>query len=268
MSKKEIIEKNNAAFLPIKEDSKLMEKITADAGQNIDHVEAEDLAFPRIKILQATSKEIKKSHELYVEEAEEGDMLNTLTSKVIKGDEGFLFIPAKRTISYLEWSSDFQLIANYGDDPTVYNDCMINEKGEHIAENGNEVVKNYNVFGYLIDIENKNYEIAIIPMSKSKMRVMKKWNTLIMGLCDKKTSKQLPSYAGVYRIKTIPQTYKNNSWFNYDIKFMNYTLAISDIGEKIYNKCRELFESMTAGKIKPKVNYEKETNETEEGDKI
>ena len=51
-----------------------------DAGSGLENVTSEDMAIPRLKILQALSPEVNKNDGKYVEGASAGDVINTVTN--------------------------------------------------------------------------------------------------------------------------------------------------------------------------------------------
>jgi len=236
--------------------------MSADTEEYQDDTNMGDLQIPRLKILQAMSPELQKANvSKYVEGTEAGDLFNTLTQKTIRGDEGLLFVPIKRRVIYLEWKgTDGKgvLVNNYEEDDSAFHEATINKEGLHISKTGNNIVKTYETLGFVIDIENKDFQTIMISMSKTQTKKMKKFNSLIRLLQDPVTKKQFPEYAGVYKITSIIESNDHGSWFNYEIDF-KYKLdapELKGLGSIIYNKAKELRESYQT--VSYKTNYKEE----------
>jgi len=106
------------------------------------------------------------------------------------------------------------------------------------------------VFGYVVDMKTYNYSEVLISMSKTQVKKIKQWNAMIRSLTDIKTGNQLPSFAGVYKIKTTPESNDMGSWFNYDINFAGYTIAIPQVGSIIYKKAKDFADLVKSNAIK------------------
>jgi hypothetical protein len=239
MTKVKSVEENGIEFKL--EDKSLIDLMTQDAKEYIDLTEVEDLAIPRVRILQSGSKEVKKADPDRIEGAEEGDFLNTLTNEIMKGDAGIYFVPVKRQISYVEWKDLKKgggLINNFGNDATAYNNAEVDDKGRHLSKAGNEIIRTSDVYGYIVNTKDSSFTEVLISFTKTQTKKMKKWNTLIRTLLDT-TGKQLPEYAGCYKLTTVPESNDQGSWFNYEVKFAGYTLGIPTIGKMLYNKAKD-----------------------------
>ena len=71
-----------------------------DSGEGFDGTTASDLSIPFINVLQSNSPEIVEN---LIPGAQMGDMVNTVTKELIKGKDGFNFIPVYKEESWVEW---------------------------------------------------------------------------------------------------------------------------------------------------------------------
>ena len=76
----------------------------ADAFGGLKNVKSESLALPILKLLQNGSGEAQKRNQNYVEGAEPGMLLNTVTKKLYQGDKGINVIPCHYKLEYQEWA--------------------------------------------------------------------------------------------------------------------------------------------------------------------
>ena len=76
----------------------------ADAQAGFENVKTESLAPPILKLLQNGSAEAQKRNQNYVEGAEPGMFLNTVTKQLYNGDKGIQVIPCHYKLEYQEWA--------------------------------------------------------------------------------------------------------------------------------------------------------------------
>ena len=75
----------------------------ADANAGSQNIGQDDVALPFLKVLGQLSPEINKKHAKYVEGAEPGMILNSVTKELFDGDKGIEVIPVFYNRKYLEW---------------------------------------------------------------------------------------------------------------------------------------------------------------------
>jgi len=76
----------------------------ADAQLGFENVKTDSLAPPILKLLQNGSAEAQKRNQNYVEGAEPGMFLNTVTKQLYNGDKGIHTIPCYYKLEYQEWA--------------------------------------------------------------------------------------------------------------------------------------------------------------------
>jgi hypothetical protein len=260
--------KENKTNLMFSVDESAMDKMNEDAKGYVDNTSPDDIAMPRIKILQSASDEVKKSSPEFIQGAEEGDLLNTLSKTVFKAEDGLLFIPAFKRIVYLEWkdrAAGGGLVANYGEDPTAFLEANVQDNGKRISKAGNEIVKTYDFFGYILDVAGNKVSEVVLSMSKTQAKKAKNWNTVMRQLTSKEGN-QLPIYAGVYKLTTIAESNDKGSWFNYNVEFVGYTLGVKGIGTQIYDKAESFAKLISENSVK--VGYENEASDSSSEDRV
>ena len=72
----------------------------ADAQQGAQNISQEDLALPFLKILGQLSPEVNKTHGKYVEGAEPGKIINTVTNELY---DKISVVPCHYKRQYIEW---------------------------------------------------------------------------------------------------------------------------------------------------------------------
>lgn len=246
----------------------LMSKMVEDSKTYKDDTNVEDITIPRLKLVQSATPQAKKADPSYIKGLEEGDLLNTLTNQFVKGEEGAYIVPVKRKVIFLEWGdikNGGGLKNNFGEDPTVYDRTPRDAEGKKTREIDGvktEIVKTHEVYAYIISKDFKEVSTAVLSLSKSQEKSMKDWNSLIRLLQDPKTGKQLPEYAGLYMVTTVPASNDKGSWFTYKFASAGYSLAIPGIGTKVYDQAKEFNKTITENKIKVQ-DYENDKNDGE-----
>ena len=75
----------------------------ADAGAGSQNITQEDLALPFLKVLGQLSPEVNKRNGKYVEGAEPGMILNTVTNDIYDGSKGIEVLPVYYKRQLVEW---------------------------------------------------------------------------------------------------------------------------------------------------------------------
>ncbi|MFT6841379.1 MAG: hypothetical protein ACJASR_000139 [Psychroserpens sp.] len=246
----EIVKKEEVMDLAsFKIDSSLQAQVLADSEGYDDGMGADELEIPRIKIVQALTKEVIKSSPKYIEGLDAGDTLNTLTKEIVKGGEPLYFVPSIRKISYIEFSQDNKLINHFGSDSSVYDATAENDKGKRITASGSEIQKTQENFIQVIDIKNGTSMPALFS---ARMYKMKAFNSTIRF-------SKVVEYAKVFKLVTKAESKDDNYWFGFDISVVNDTLALP-FGKEIYDSAKKFNESFSDTKINIDYNDEEESS--------
>lgn len=233
------------------EDKELLAMMSQDTDC-VDLPDVADVILPRLAIAQPLSEVLKKKNEVkFIEGAEAGCIYNTVTKEVFKGDEGLIFIPSKVIITYVEWAdrnSGRGLINNFGTDATAYLNAPKNDKGGRIgSELGSEIIKTFNLYGYIL--KGEEFTQAWIPMSKSQAKVAQKLITLSLMLQDKQTKKTLPAFAGCYKLTTIGESNTKGDWFSFNIEYQGLTILIPEVGVVAYQAAKNFYINLSKDPI-------------------
>ena len=76
----------------------------ADADKGSQNMTQDDLALPFLKVLGQLSPEVNKRDGKYVEGAEPGMILNSVTNEVFDGTKGVQVLPVFYERKYVEWA--------------------------------------------------------------------------------------------------------------------------------------------------------------------
>ena len=191
-----------------------------DAHAGFENVNTTSLALPILKLLQNGSGEAQKRNQNYVEGAEPGMLLNTVTKKLYDGAKGIEVIPCHYKLEYQEWA-DFGTGSGRPENIFDANSDILsktkNENGKDRLENGNyiQTVGQH----YVLIRDGNSTENALISMSSSQGKVSRKWNSMMMSITlDGKNGPYTPpSFSHKYKLTSVLNSGKGNQWYGFNV---------------------------------------------------
>jgi hypothetical protein len=240
----EVIEKKTTALALAPE---LAAMFAEDAGTGFDNVKVGDYALPYLKVLQGISNEIQRGDPKQIPGAVAGDIFNSLTKQLYKGEVGLLVVFAAYDKKWIEWKprkaggglvkiSKSKAEAEQNRLPLVGNpdtDSYINETAEHY-------VLHQTPDGY--------YMPAVMSMSVTKLGVSRR---LIGNMMQEMSAKYgipgpnrvLHPSALVYRMTT--ETEKNKRNETYFVPKFEVVGPVTDVS--LYRAAKDFAEQVQAG---------------------
>lgn len=248
-NKKEVVAKTKGQTGALILDPAQLEK---DAGAGLSNVTKDDLTIPRLKALMATSPEVLKSKPQYVEGAQPGMILNTVTQELYDGDKGILVIPCSFVSNFVEWSplgegsnapiniysSKSDILSKTTRDPRTNRDML---------ESGNYIERNANHFVLIYDEETGASQPALLTFKSTGLKTSRKWVSLMMSATVKGSKGPFtpPSFALTYRLRTTQESNDKGSWIAWSISREG---QLKDAG--VYQQARELKDKIGKDELK------------------
>ena len=220
----------------------------ADAGQGLNMTQ-EDLALPFLKVLGQLSPECNKRDAKYVEKAEPGMIINTVTNEIYDGVKGIDVVPVHYKRQYIEWQDRGESqgapvkIYEAGDDvPQTTRDKFNKDR----LPSGNYLE---NTASHFVVILGNSPTTALISMKATQLKVSRKWNSMMMGLKMQGKNGMFtpPTYSHIYKLKTVQQSNDKGTWFGWDVARVG---PISDPG--IYKIAKDFGANVSKGDVKVK----------------
>lgn len=190
----------------------------ADAGVGFAGVSQKDVAIPYLQVLQALSPQVKRGPGK-VEGAEEGDLFNTVTAKIYKGNKGVLIIPCAFQKRYVEWVPREQGggFVKAWEDEKILEQCKRPEgTTKDLLPNGHEV--RATAYHYVLVVnDDGSFERVVMSLSSTQLKKSRKWLSQQMGLqLDGKAGKFTPpSFSHTYKATTTLEQKDQNSWYGW-----------------------------------------------------
>tara|TARA_R110002020_G_scaffold81113_2_gene201791 strand:+ start:439 stop:1239 length:801 start_codon:yes stop_codon:yes gene_type:complete len=208
-----------------KQNTEIVSLFEEKAGAGIGEVSADDLATPRIVMIQPGSPQIKKSSTKYLADASVGDLLFTATNTIVDGEEGIRFLPVYFDRNYIEWNLRENgggfVAAHPKDTPLLgetQRDAQFRDIRTYSDGRQTELQNTANHYGYAI-IEGSPQR-CVINMTRSQLKKSRGWLGMINGtrLNGKNGEYTPPAHSHFYLIQTeeVSATGKS-SYYNYHI---------------------------------------------------
>ena len=221
----------------------------ADQGQGIGNIKQEDLALPFLKVLGQLSPEVNKRDSKYVEGAQPGMIINTVTNELYDGEKGIQVLPVFYKRQYIEWQDRGESkgapvkIYDAGDDiPQTTRDKGNKDR----LANGNYLE---NTVSHFVVLLGKTPTTALISMKATQLKISRKWNSMMMGI--KMQGKNClftpPTYSHIYKLRTVQQSNDKGTWFGWDVAKVG---PVNDKG--IYEIAKQFSKNVAKGAIEAK----------------
>jgi len=227
----------------------------ADAQQGAQNISQEDLALPFLKILGQLSPEVNKRDGKYVEGAEPGKIINTVTNELYDDID---VIPCHYKRQYVEWqdrgTSTGAPVAIHDADSDIVSQTTRDKSYKDRLPNGNYLENTANHFVLLCG---KNPGTALISMKATQLKVSRKWNSMMMGIKmqGKNGLFTPPTYSHIYKLKTVQMSNDKGTWFGWDVT------KVGPVTEKdLYDMAKSFASSVGKGEIEAKHGTEESNN--------
>ena len=229
----------------------------ADAQQGAQNISQEDLALPFLKILGQLSPEVNKRDGKYVEGAEPGKIINTVTNALYDTID---VIPCHYKRQYIEWqdrgTSTGAPVAIHDADSDIISQTTRGKDYKDRLPNGNYLD---NTASHFVLCLGDNPETALISMKSTQLKVSRKWNSMMMGLKmqGKNGLFTPPTYSHIYKLSTVQMSNDKGTWFGWDVA------KVGPVTDKpIYDMAKSFAESVGKGEIEAKPEAQEQTKKS------
>lgn len=226
---KEVTTKNTIAAY----DGDISQRAT-EVGRGSENVGANDLAIPRIKLLQPLSPVCTAGAAEYDENARAGMLMNTLTGDLYSS----IFLVN------LHFSKKF-VIWDKRSNTAPWATCETRTEAEDALASAGETEKNFSIkenpvhLVMIINNEGQSEGVALLDMPSTKIKVSQKWNSLI----NQAEQDGNPRFGCVWKLGVKLEKNTQGTFFTYDlqeiaegVKYICATQDIYDVALAEYNK--------------------------------
>ena len=221
----------------------------ADANKGAQNIQQDDLALPFLKVLGHLSPEINKQHAKYIEGAQPGMIINTVSNQLFDGAKGIDVLPVFYKRQYIEWQDRG---ASMGAPVNIYEASDTLPKTQRSKDNKDRLANgNYleNTASHFVILMGDSPTTALISMKATQLKVSRKWNSLMMGikLEGKNGLFTPPTYSHIYNLKTVQMSNDKGTWFGWEVSKVG---PVTDKG--VYNIAKGFAERLGKGEVQVK----------------
>ena len=226
----------------------------ADANAGSKNISQEDLALPFLKVLGQLSPEVNKRDGKYVEGAEPGMILNTVTNEIFDGAKGINVLPVFYERKYVEWADRGEgkggPVAIHTADSDIVSQTTRDKSFKDRLPNGNYLENTANHFVILMG---DSPTTALISMKATQLKISRKWNSIMMGLKlqGKNGLFTPPTYSHIYNLKTVQMSNDKGTWFGWEVS------KVGPVEDKnVYSIAKGFADKLDKGQVQVKHNSE------------
>ena len=215
----------------------------ADAQKGAQNISQEDLALPFLKILGQLSPEVNKRDGKYVEGAEPGKIINTVTNELF---DKISVVPCHYKRQYIEWQ---ERGTSTGAPVNIYeagDDLPKTIRGKDNKDrlpNGNYLDTTASHFVLLLG---DTPTTALVSMKATQLKISRKWNSLMMGIKMKGKNGLFtpPTYSHIYNLKTVQMSNDKGTWYGWDVSLIG---PVKD--QSVYSIAKSFSEKVNTGAV-------------------
>ena len=222
----------------------------ADADKGSQNMTQEDLALPFLKVLGQLSPEVNKRDGKYVDGAEPGMILNTVTNEVFDGAKGIDVLPVFYERKYVEWQDRGEgkgaPVAIHDASSDIMSQTTRDKSFKDRLPSGNYLE---NTANHYVVVLGDSPQTALISMKATQLKISRKWNSIMMGikLNGKNGLFTPPTYSHIYNLKTVQMSNDKGTWFGWEVSKVG---PVQD--QSVYGIAKSFAEQVGKGDVEVK----------------
>lgn len=222
----------------------------ADAHQGTQNMSQDDLALPFLKVLGQLSPEVNKVHARYVEGAEPGMIINSVTNQLYDGAKGIDVLPVFYERKLIEWqdrgAGTGAPVAIHDASSDIMSQTTRDKSYKDRLPNGNYID---NTANHYVVVLGDSPQTALVSMKSTQLKISRKWNSIMMGikLQGKTGMFTPPTYSHIYNLKTVQMSNDKGTWFGWEVSKVG---PVQDQG--VYGIAKSFAEQVGKGDVEVK----------------
>ena len=182
-------------------------------------------------------------------------IFNSVTGDLYDGAKGLDVIPAFYKFQYLEWKDRGEGLAAPVKIYDASSDIMSSTKPDanyrDRLSNGNYIEKTASHF---VMITGDTPSTALISMTRTQLKISRKWNSMMNGLKIKGTNGLFTpaSFSHIYKLKTTQLSNDKGTWFGWEVSKVG---PVTD--NSLYQQAKTFSENISKGSVRAKHGEEK-----------
>lgn len=251
MSNQELAQQNNTAL-----SNEVLDQFSGMDGAGFEGADEDTYAIPFMRVLQSGSPQCKRSAGEYIQGAQEGMILNSVTNELWDGDAGIEIVPCAFARVYTHWRPMDSGGGFLGEVPV--DDELVSqgtrEGGKLVLDDGTELVDTRKHY-VLVLREDGGWDPVLINMSSTQIKKSRQLMTRLRNLKLRNSQGRLftpPMFANVVRLRTAGESNDQGSWFGWQVDFSTLRqLNPSDPAEgETFQAAKDFAEAFKTGQVK------------------
>ena len=233
-----------------------------EAGAGFENMSADDYAIPFLQILQGLSPQVKRSDGAYIEGAQEGMLVNTVTRELIDTENRRLVvIPAAYRHTWVEWrvrEKGGGFVREHTAQPNV--ETKRDDKSREIMPNGNQLNDTRTFYVLVLDEATGVTTPAVLSMTSTQIKKAKQWvmQQNLLKLVGANGPYTPPMFASKWLVTTVPESNEKGSWYGWKFEHAGYLKGPQD---PTFIAARDFHKAVSSGEVK--ADMSKSTDDTE-----
>jgi hypothetical protein len=225
------------------------------AGMGTQDMTQQDRVIPFLRMIQSLSPQRTRGKPEYIPGVEEGDIFNTVTGKIFKGEAGALVVPVTYQRRYTEWwprgGEKKGLVKDWGTDASALEGSHRNERGKDITPDGTEITVSGDYFAFLLDEASGTWEPVLISMSGTQMKKARQWNTRLSNARVQAKGQLIaaPLFYHAWRMTAVPESNDDGAWMGWKIE-VEKPIFEYPFGAALFKEAMSLNKKVAAGEVK------------------
>lgn len=234
------------------------EEMMRDARGGMETMSREDLAIPRLGILQGLSPQMDPRDPAYIEGAKIGQIFENINRKVWDGEKGILLVLVQFNKTDVEWKPKRGgFVKAHPATANIFATTTRDEKtGDNVLPNGNNIVPTVEYYAFLVDEEEETYEQCLLSMAKTDMKEARRLATVVSTFQIQLENKAWITPAlffRAFRFTTVPKKNDKGSWFGWKFEPGPNTVDLfpeTGEGRVLYQAAVAFRNAVAAGKVR------------------
>lgn len=237
--------------------------LDALGGAGFENADADSFSIPFLNVLQKMSPQVDKTEGAYIQGAEPGMVINTVSNELFDAENGGLYvIPVQYRRAYTKWVSRDDgggFLGEISVDEFNQLDGLTRDGSKFVDGEGHEYVDTR--YHYVLTVKaDGSFEPALITMSSTQIKKSRNIMTRLQstklrsvpGYSGNKPSETAPMYLTVLKLVTVPEKNDQGSWYGWAPKFDESRLL--DLNEEqdreLFNEAKSFREQLMSGQAK------------------
>lgn len=203
-------------------------------GRGSENVTTDDLAIPRLKLLQMINPEVEPGNPKQVDGAQAGMIMNSVTEELYTSLFLINLSFTKKIVVWRKRKLGGGMVGSYDTEQEALD--ALEEQG--LAVKDHDISENPTHLVLLLDDEGNPKSVALLDMPGVKVKKSRIWNTLI----NDEEKQGNPRFGCVWQLGVVSESNSSGNFFNYDVSL------VAHAPDELYEQAVEMYSTLFSPK--------------------